>query len=102
MEFLQNVCLAYLQLLMNTSAKYQANWIKIVGVVLTRFCVQTARPTDRPADPSILPYKLCLRGYNNFSSFFEFGMVLNGVLGNGLSFPYYMQMVVQGQLVKPT
>ena len=31
MQFLQNVCLAHLQLLMNTSAKYQANWTDTVG-----------------------------------------------------------------------
>ena len=48
MEFLQNVCLAHLQLQMNTSAKYQVNWTETVGgVVRTRFCGQTDRPTDR-------------------------------------------------------
>ena len=52
MEFLQNACLAHLQLLMNTSAKYQANWTETVGgVVRTRFCGQT----DRHADSSITP-----------------------------------------------
>ena len=34
MEFSQNLRLAYLQLLMNISAKYQANWIEIVGGVV--------------------------------------------------------------------
>ena len=49
MESLQNVCLAHLQLLMNTSAKYQANWTETVGgVVRTRFCGHTDRPNDRP------------------------------------------------------
>ena len=53
-EFLQNVCLAHLGLLMNTSAKYQANWTETVGgVVQTRFCGQTDHPTDRQADSSI-------------------------------------------------
>ena len=47
MEFLQNVCFAHLQLLMNTSAKYQAKWTETVGgVVRTRFCGQTNRQTD--------------------------------------------------------
>ena len=33
---------------MNTSAKYQANWTETIGgVVRTRFCGQTDRPTDR-------------------------------------------------------
>ena len=58
MGFSQNVCLAHLQLLMNTSAKYQANWTKTVGgVVRTRFCGQTDRPTDRQAHSSIPPRK---------------------------------------------
>ena len=57
MDFLQNVCLANLQLLMNTSAKYQANWTETVGgVVWTRFCGQTARPTARPTDRLIPVY----------------------------------------------
>ena len=48
MEFLQNVCLAHLLLLMNTFAKYQANWTETVGgVVGSRFCRQTDHPTDR-------------------------------------------------------
>ena len=49
MEFLHNVCLAHLQLLMNTSAKYQANWTESVGgVVQTDFADRlTAQPTDR-------------------------------------------------------
>ena len=34
MEFLQNVCLAHLQLQMDTSAKYQANWTETVGGVV--------------------------------------------------------------------
>ena len=34
MEFSQNVCLAHLQLQMDTSAKYKANWIEIVGGVV--------------------------------------------------------------------
>ena len=56
MEILQNVCLAHLQLLINTSAKYQANWTETVGgVVRTRFCRQTNRPTDGQADSSIPP-----------------------------------------------
>ena len=61
MEFLQNVRLAHLQLLMNTSAKYQENWTETVGgVVQTRFCRQTncltAGPTDRPIP--VYPHKL--------------------------------------------
>ena len=51
MEFLQTLRLAHLQLLMNTSAKYQANWTETVGVFRTRFCGQT----DRKADSSIPP-----------------------------------------------
>ena len=48
MDFLQTVCLAYLQLLMNTYAKYQANQTETVGgVVWTRFCGQTECLTDR-------------------------------------------------------
>ena len=55
---------------MNTSAKYQANWTETVGgVVQTRFCGQTDRPTncptDRQADSSIPPHKLRLLGYND-------------------------------------
>ena len=80
MEFLQNVCLAHVQLLKNTSPKYQANWTETVGgVVWTRFCGQTDRLTDQQGDSSI-PHKLCLRGYNKFSydqcfnpAFFLFG-----------------------------
>ena len=58
MEFSQNLRLAHLQLQMDTSAKYQANWTETVGrVVQTRFCRQTtcptSRPTDRQADSSI-------------------------------------------------
>ena len=34
MEFSQNLHLANLQLQMDTSAKYKANWIKIVGGVV--------------------------------------------------------------------
>ena len=52
---------------MNTPVmKYQANWTEIVGVVRTRFCGQTDRPTPRPpdrqADSSIPPHKLRLLG----------------------------------------
>ena len=57
MEFLHNVCPAHLQLLMNTSAKCQANWTETVGG--TSFCGQTDRLTAQ------LPDRLCLRGYNN-------------------------------------
>ena len=70
MEFLQNLRLAHLQLLMNTSAKCQANQTETVGgVVRTRFCGQTDRQTDRQADSGIPPphthtHKLRLRGYN--------------------------------------
>ena len=69
MEFLQNVSLAHLQLLINTSAKYQANWTETVGgVVRTRFCGQTDRPTDsltdRQADSSILPTNFVCGGIN--------------------------------------
>ena len=46
MEFLQNVCLEHLQLLMNTSAKDQANWTETVGGVV-RTILQTDQPTDR-------------------------------------------------------
>ena len=49
------MCLAHLQLLMNTSAKYQANWTETVGgVVRTRFCRQTDRLTDR-----LIPNEVC-------------------------------------------
>ena len=60
MEFLQNVWLANLQLLMNTSAN-QANSTETVGVVGTRFCGQTDRPTDWFQNT---PHKLHLGGYN--------------------------------------
>ena len=62
MEFLRNVCLAHLQLLMNTSAKYQANWTEILRVVRTRFCGQTDSPTDRQADSSIPATNFVCRG----------------------------------------
>ena len=63
MEFLQNVCLAHLQLLMNISAKYRANWTETVGgVVRTTFCRQTNRPPDRLIP--VYPPQLCLRDYN--------------------------------------
>ena len=67
MEFSQNLRLAHLQLLMNTSAKYQANWTETVGrVVQTRFCRQIDRQTARliPAYPP----KLHLQGYKKWSS----------------------------------
>ena len=54
---------------MNTSAKYQANWTETIGgVVRTRFCGQTDRPTDRliPVYPPLQKKKkkkLRLRGY---------------------------------------
>ena len=65
MKLSQNLHLAYLQLLMNTSVKYQANWTETVGgVVRTRFCRQTDCPTARQADSSISA-KLRLRGYKN-------------------------------------
>ena len=64
MEYLQNVSLAHLQLLMNTSAKYQANWTETVGVVRTRFRGQTDHPTGLiPVYPPHPP-KLRLWGYN--------------------------------------
>ena len=48
---------------MNTSAKYQANWTETVGgVVQTRFCGQTDRPTDRQADSSIPLTNFVCRG----------------------------------------
>ena len=44
---------------MNTSAKYQANWIETVGgVVRTRSCGQT----DRQADSSIFPLNFVCGG----------------------------------------
>ena len=61
MEFSQNVCFAHLQLLMNTSTKYPANWTETVGEIFqTRLGGQTDprppdRPTDRQADSSIPP-----------------------------------------------
>ena len=52
---------------MNISAKYQVNWTETVGgVVRTRFCRQTdrptAHPTDRQADSSIPPTNFLCRG----------------------------------------
>ena len=64
MEYLQNVYLAHLQLLMNTSAKYKANWTESVVVVQTRFCGQT----DRQADSSIPPPHFVCGGIKTLSS----------------------------------
>ena len=61
MEFLQNVCLAHLQLLINTSAKYQANWTETVEELSgqdfpdRQTARPNARPPDRQADSSIPP-----------------------------------------------
>ena len=96
MEFLQNVCLAHLQLLMNTSAKYQGNWTEAVGVVRTRFCGQTDRPTDRQADSSIPP-KLRLRGYGkNFSERVE------NTVGKGDIIACYEQFLLFPQCFQKT
>ena len=51
MEILQNVCFAHLQVLMNTSAKYQANWTETVELSGQDFAdIPTTRPTNRPTD----------------------------------------------------
>ena len=55
---------------MNTSAKYQANSTEIVvGVVRTRFCVQTDRPTDRLIPVYPPPKKTLLWGIKTIHKF---------------------------------
>ena len=65
MEFSQNLRLAHLQLLMNTSVKYQANWTETWELSGQDFADRpTAQPTDRLIP--VYPPKLRLRGYKDF------------------------------------